>query len=106
MSSTLLLDLMDFPYGAHIAVHFPHWTLPIPGYEDLIIDPATFGDIVYVLGVSGFPVDASFYYDVRRASQYLDLVHSDIFGPMTTCYHGGAKYFFIFFDVVSIYRST
>jgi len=73
---------------------------------NLTIDPTTFGDIVYVPGVSGFPVDASFYYDERIASQLLELIHSDIFRPMTTFSHVGATYFFTFFDAFSIHRYT
>jgi hypothetical protein len=70
---------MDSPYGAHMVVHFAYWALPIPRCDDLIIDPATFGDIVYVPRVGGFPMDASFYCDARPTSQLLELVHSDIF---------------------------
>jgi hypothetical protein len=61
--STLLLNLMDSPYNAHMAVHFACWTLPIPRCDDLIIGATTFGYIVYVPNVGGFPLDASFYYD-------------------------------------------
>jgi len=59
-SSTLLLDLINSPYFAHMVVHFASWTLPIPRCDDLIIEPATFRDIVYVPGIGGFPMDALF----------------------------------------------
>ena len=39
--STLLLNLMDSPYNAHMAVHFACWTLPIPRCDDLIIGATT-----------------------------------------------------------------
>ena len=68
-SSRLLLDLVDSPYGAHMAVHFAYWALPIPGCDDLIIDPTTFGEIVYVPRVGGFPVNILFYCDARLTSQ-------------------------------------
>jgi len=45
------------------AVHFSCWSLPIPRCGDLIIGATTFGYIVYVPKVGGFPVDASIYCD-------------------------------------------
>jgi hypothetical protein len=63
ISSTLLLNLMDSPYSAHMAVHISNWTVPIPRCDDLIISATTFGYIVYVPRVGGFPMDASFYCD-------------------------------------------
>ena len=62
-SFILLMNLMDSPYNAHMAVHFSCWSLPIPRCGDLIIGATTFGYIVYVPKVGGFPVDASIYCD-------------------------------------------
>jgi hypothetical protein len=47
-----------------------------------------FGDVLYVPGVGHFRVDASYYCDRRPTSQYLELVHNGIHGPMTICLHG------------------
>lgn len=46
-----------------------------------------------------------FCYDVKLAFEWLELVHSDIFKPMTTCSHWGAKYFLTFLDAISTHRS-
>jgi hypothetical protein len=73
-SSTLLLDLTDSPCDEHMAVSFDYWALPVPGCDDLVIDSPTFGDIVSIPRVGGFLVGASFYYDMRHASQLLELV--------------------------------
>ena len=40
-----------------------------------------------------FPIDCS-----SRATQILELVHSDVNGPMKSHTHGGAKYFITFID--------
>ena len=40
-----------------------------------------------------FPTDGS-----SRATQILELVHSDVNGPMKTRTHGGTKYFVTFID--------
>lgn len=60
----------------------------------------TFGDVLYVLGVGGFIVDAL----VGDASQLLQFVQSDIFGFMTICLKGEAKCFLTFFYIVSTHR--
>jgi hypothetical protein len=51
-------------------------------------------------------VDASFDSDIRPTSHLLEWVHNEIFGPMTTSSHGGAKYFLTFLDAISIHMST
>jgi hypothetical protein len=105
-TSTLLLDMMDSPYDKHMAMCFAYWALLVPRCDHLIIDPATFGDIVYVPGVGGFLVDVSFYCEARHASQLLELVYSDNSRHVTMCSSGKARYFLTFFNAVSIHKST
>jgi hypothetical protein len=38
-------------------MHFAYWALLISGCDDIIFDPTTFGDVLYVPGVGGFIVD-------------------------------------------------
>jgi len=52
--------------------------LLILGCDNLIIDHATFGDIVYVPRVGGFLVDAWFDGDIRPTSHLLEWVHNYI----------------------------
>jgi hypothetical protein len=42
---------------------------------------------------TSFPNDGA-----TRASQLLEIVHTDVCGPMRTTLHGGARYFFTFID--------
>jgi hypothetical protein len=42
---------------------------------------------------TSFPKDGA-----TRASQLLEIVHTDVCGPMRTTSHGGARYFFTFID--------
>ena len=39
----------------------------------------------------------------EQASEFLDLVHTDVCGPMNTCARGGYYYFIIFTDNLSRY---
>jgi hypothetical protein len=47
-TSILSLDLMDSHYDALMVMHIAYWASLVPRCDDLIIDLATFGDIVYV----------------------------------------------------------
>jgi hypothetical protein len=89
-SSTLWLNLKESCYNAHLAMYFAYLTSTIRGCHNIFIDPATFGYVIYVPRVGGFTVDA-LAANVRHTSELLELIHSNTFGPMTTCSLGGAK---------------
>jgi uncharacterized protein YigE (DUF2233 family) len=42
---------------------------------------------------TSFPKD-----EATRASQLLEIVHTNVYGPMRTTSHGGARYFLTFID--------
>ncbi len=43
--------------------------------------------------ITSFPKDGA-----MRASQLLEIIHTDVCGPMKTTSHGGVRYFFTFID--------
>lgn len=43
-------------------------------FDEVLINPAKFGDVFYVPEVGGLTIDASFCCDVKQAPHHLDLV--------------------------------
>lgn len=70
---------MDSLYNAHLLMHLTYWALPVSGCDDIIFDPTTFGDVLYVPRDGGFIMEAFIYCDTKYTSQLSELVHSDIF---------------------------
>ena len=51
----------------------------------------------------GKMIKSSFTRKGERASDVLDLIHTDVCGPMSTCVKGGYSYFITFTDDLSRY---
>ena len=84
---------MDYLYNAHLTMHPACWALPISESSDIIFNPTTFQDGIYVPRFGSFIVDASIQCDMRHTYQILEFVHIDIFRAMTYYFQGEDMFF-------------